>query len=272
MPLPGEAKFSAPGLGLGGVDRIGQRLVRRVGAGHHHQRRVGEQHDRRQVLLRVVRHLRVQRRVDRQVAGLAEHDRVAVGRRLGDRVDAEVAAGAGLVVDDEGPAGGRGDLLAGLAGNDVGAAAGRERHDDADRLGRPGLREGARAERRWRRAASRRRREACMLSPVVDRLTPAVDAAASVVGLQYWRCDRTTVQSIVSCESINGTFAMDLRDLRYFETIAELQHVGRASAQAAPHAAGADELRAAARGGLRRRAVREGRPRHPAHRGRARCC
>ena len=34
---------------------------------------------------------------------------------------------------------------------------------------------------------------------------------------------------------------MDLRDLRYFETIAELQHVGRAIEQAAPHAAGADQ-------------------------------
>lgn len=30
---------------------------------------------------------------------------------------------------------------------------------------------------------------------------------------------------------INGAFAMDLRDLRYFETIAELEHVGRASAR-----------------------------------------
>jgi DNA-binding transcriptional LysR family regulator len=32
-------------------------------------------------------------------------------------------------------------------------------------------------------------------------------------------------------QSINLTFAMDLRDLRYFETIAALQHVGRASAK-----------------------------------------
>ena len=32
-------------------------------------------------------------------------------------------------------------------------------------------------------------------------------------------------------ESINEAYVMDLRDLRYFETIAELQHLGRASAK-----------------------------------------
>ena len=45
-----------------------------------------------------------------------------------------------------GPAGGGGDLLAGLAGDRVGATAGRERHDDADGLGRPCLRKGAGAQ------------------------------------------------------------------------------------------------------------------------------
>ena len=54
---------------------------------------------------RVVGQLGVERRVDREVAGLAQHQRVAVGRRLGRGVHAEVAAGARLVVDDEVPAG-----------------------------------------------------------------------------------------------------------------------------------------------------------------------
>ena len=65
---------------------------------------------------------------------------------------------------------------------------------------------------------------------------------------------------------------MDLRDLRYFETIAELQHVGRASAQL-------HRTQPALTSCVRRleedcgaAAVREGRARHPAHRRRARCC
>ena len=65
---------------------------------------------------------------------------------------------------------------------------------------------------------------------------------------------------------------MDLRDLRYFETIAELQHVGRASAEAAPDAAGADELRAPPRGGLRRRRCSRRRDAASGSRRRARCC
>ena len=61
---------------------------------------------------------------------------------------------------------------------------------------------------------------------------------------------------------------MDLRDLRYFETIAELAARRTCLGQAAPDAAGPDEQRAAPRGGLRRRPLRAGRPRHPPDRSR----
>ena len=72
-------------------------------------------------------------------AGGRQQQRVAVGRRLGREVGADGAAGARLVVDDQR----RAQLLAHLlrqgAREEVGGAAGRERHDQADRLAGPGL-------------------------------------------------------------------------------------------------------------------------------------
>src|SRR5207249_12080713 len=51
----------------------------------------------------VVGQRRIQRRIDREVTGLSQHDRVPVGRRLCCKVDADVAAGAGLVVHHDDP-------------------------------------------------------------------------------------------------------------------------------------------------------------------------
>jgi hypothetical protein len=48
---------------------------------------------------------------------------------------------------------------------------------------------------------------------------------------------------------------MDLRDLRYFETIAELEHIGPRHRATAPHAAGLDQQRAPAGASLRRTAA-----------------
>jgi hypothetical protein len=142
VPLPGDAKLTSPGFAFAAATRVGERLVRRLRRNDEDERRARDEADRHEVLERVVRQLRIERRVDREVARLPEDDRVAVGRRLRRLVDAEVAAGAGLVVDHEGPARVGRHVLRHLAGDDVGAATGRERHDDADRLGGIRLRKG----------------------------------------------------------------------------------------------------------------------------------
>ena len=61
--------------------------------------------------------------------------RVTVGRRLGDVVRRDDAARPGLVLDDDGLLDLLAELLAEVAGQDVGHAAGWGRHDDADGLG-----------------------------------------------------------------------------------------------------------------------------------------
>ena len=67
----------------------------------------------------------------------AHHESVAIGLGLGDVVGGDVAAGAGLVLDDELLA----EFLRQLGGDDprqnVGGAAGREGHDEFDWPCRP---------------------------------------------------------------------------------------------------------------------------------------
>src|SRR6185503_853982 len=68
-------------------------------------------------------------------ADAADADRVAIGRRLGDHVRADVAARAGAVLDEDRLAPGLGPAIADQTRIDVGDAAHGKRHDDPDRLG-----------------------------------------------------------------------------------------------------------------------------------------
>jgi hypothetical protein len=122
--------------------RLGQRdefsdVLRRVGGadgqhvGHQRYRR-----DRREVFLQVVRQLLEHRRCNR-VVHRAHQQRVAVGLALGDEVGAERGTGAGLALDDHGLAETGCQLLGEGARQHLGGAAGREGHDEGDRLVRP---------------------------------------------------------------------------------------------------------------------------------------
>ena len=78
--------------------------------------------------------VRIGRGRDRHHAARADEQRVAVVRLVHHVFGGDPSAGAGLVLVDDRLAEDFGQLVADEAGEDVVAAAGRERDDDADRL------------------------------------------------------------------------------------------------------------------------------------------
>jgi hypothetical protein len=127
----------AVGLRLGGGEHIGERLEIVLGVDREQIRRGRDQHHRIEILLGVVLQIH-QIRIDRV---RVEHEQpgVAVRRRFGEHRGAGRAGGARLVLDDD--VGAEPLLQPGLhqPRKRVGRAAGRKRHDEADRTGRPSL-------------------------------------------------------------------------------------------------------------------------------------
>jgi hypothetical protein len=95
--------------------------------------------DRREVLLRIVGQLCIDARVD-DVAGRNEQQRITIRRGLGGGGRANRAAGAAAIIDHDRLAQTFVELLSDHPADDVGAAAGRVRHDESDWSGRKGLR------------------------------------------------------------------------------------------------------------------------------------
>jgi len=101
-------------------------------------------------------------------------DGAAVGRRFRDRVSRNIAAGARTVLDDHRLAEGFAELGAEHAGKHVDGAAGDEGDDDADRLVRISLGNGAAGIKRERRE---RKREA----QPFHRIAPCAGVHAGLV-------------------------------------------------------------------------------------------
>ena len=127
------------GLRLRERDELLQRFRRHLRVRHQNHRRGRKQADRHEVLERVVGQ-RLEARVhgDR---GVGHHQRVAVGRCLRDRVHADDAAPARPVLDHQRLAERLADQRLDDAREIIGAAARAERHHQADRARRVGLRE-----------------------------------------------------------------------------------------------------------------------------------
>ncbi len=129
----GAAEADVPLL-LRPGDKLGDRLRRHVIAGDDED--VGQfpgQRRRDHVAFRIVGHVLVEELVDGEMADGGGADGVAVRRAAGDRGDADIAAGARTVFDDEGLAENLVEPLGQNARQHVGRAAGRIRHDDLHR-------------------------------------------------------------------------------------------------------------------------------------------
>ena len=158
----GRAEIDLAGIGLGIGDQFGDGFGRKRRIHHQRIRRVADQADRRKILARIVADVLVERRPDRERAGVAEHQRVAVGLAFGDRLGADGAAGAGAVVDHDLFAEQLAHLVGDAAADDRGRAARRKRNHQRDRAGRIVLRVRGDATRRDHGASAAERR--CKLS------------------------------------------------------------------------------------------------------------
>ena len=128
-------------------------LIGSFGLTSTEQRRLRDQHDRHEVAIGVERHGLVDHLVLHRDAGRGDQERVAVRLRLGDGGSADIAVGAGAVVDDERLPELFRQFAADAPRQEIDAAAGLERRDERHRLGRPRLRATLATER----AAPRRR-------------------------------------------------------------------------------------------------------------------
>ena len=135
--MPPDAHVDLAGIGLGIADELRNRLGRQHGIDRHDERHALDAGDRRDIAHENKIEVVVERRVDRRRRA-DEEKRVTVGGRMGDRIGADVGAGARPVLDNELLAEALRQPLADQTRDDVEGAAGRNADDDPYRPCRPG--------------------------------------------------------------------------------------------------------------------------------------
>ena len=174
---------------------------RHCGVHRQHIGQVADPHDRREALLRIVGLVRVKADVDRQWPGCTEKNRVAVGLRAGDKLGADVAARACLVLDHDRLAQLRLQALGQPACQRIGRPARRKRHHQRDR-----------ARRKIGRGKGRgqccTRRKACCghgaldQLPSIHALSPSLSWAGTLVAVAW--VDTTVFQIDCASQSHNS--------------------------------------------------------------------
>ena len=138
-PVAARRHIDLARIGLGVGDELGNRLGRNRWIHLHDVGHAHDARDRRDVAKKIEIELVIERRVDR--VHRADHEeRIAVRRRLHDRLGADIAASARPVLNDEGLAEPLRQPLPYQAREDVVRATSRKGGDQAHRPGRIGLR------------------------------------------------------------------------------------------------------------------------------------
>src|SRR5262245_14282294 len=89
------------GLRLRERDQLANGMDRQRRMHANDERAGGDEADRREIPARIVADIVVERRIDRERAGAAEPECVAVGRCLGDLTGGDAAARAAAILDDD---------------------------------------------------------------------------------------------------------------------------------------------------------------------------
>ena len=120
------------GLALGQRHEFRERLRRHTRIHHEHVRKHDAHRDRRDVALRIVAEVLHYMRRDGHRADRREVNGVPVGRRRGDVLSRDVAAGARLVLDDDRLPNVFAELLCDEPGHGIGASTGGEADGQRD--------------------------------------------------------------------------------------------------------------------------------------------
>ena len=129
--------------GFGDFDPVLDGLGRRIGGHRHQQRTDRQQRDRREILVGLEGQLAIQGPAAPDRGRGGDADGVAVGRRPRQRLERDETACADAVFNHHRHAEFLAHVVAEHARIGVGRAARRKAAENADRLGRPGLRMGA---------------------------------------------------------------------------------------------------------------------------------
>ena len=172
----GRAVGELARIGLVVVDELLDRVHRDARVDDDGERRHRDHRDRLEILHRIVERLDHSDRIEDQRTGAAEQDRVAVGRSMRDGHRADRAAGAALVLDIDGAAERRLDVLGPQPRHRIIDAARRKGNDELD--GAVGILRLRCTEPRCERAAGERR-EASQYVTTLHRTAPGFDNGGS---------------------------------------------------------------------------------------------